>query len=123
MSGGNVAIHLLAGMKAKITVPHNVFLGEGWFPKIESFAFSGKTINPINGFWVENEDVGEISEVTGELAVIYHHKKSEKNTIWFKAATGETGLVSIVTIPIHDHSSIVQGGPAYGTYFSDDEEI
>lgn len=121
MAGGNISIYLLAGMKVVITVPHNTFLGEGWFPKKGQIQFKDGTVFLQNGFWVEDTDVGEIVEVSPDaLAITYHHKRAEKNTIWFKAATGETGVVSIVAVPIHDHSSIVQGGPSYGTYFSDD---
>lgn len=123
MSDGNISIHLLAGMKVKISPPQNVFLGEGYFPYIGTFSFNGSDVTPVKGFWLEHGDIGTLAPVEGELAVIYTHKKSEKNTIWFKAATGELGTVSIVSVPIHDHSSIVQGGPAFGTYFSDDETV
>ena len=75
----------------------------------------------INGFWLQDEDIGELSDVEGSLAVEYHHKKNGKNRIWFKASTGEIATVIVDSIPIHDHSSVVQGGPAFGTYFSDDD--
>jgi hypothetical protein len=55
--------------------------------------------------------------------IVYTHKKSAKQFILFYADTPEMGMVSVVPMPIHDHSSVVQGGPAYGTYFSDDEEF
>jgi hypothetical protein len=35
----------------------------------------------------------------------------------------KTSTIDIIAVPIHDHSSIVAGGPAYGTYFTDDETI
>ena len=30
--------------------------------------------------------------------------------------------VKVISVPIHDHTTIVHGGPAYGTYFDDDIE-
>ena len=75
----------------------------------------------VNGFYVDNEDVGTIEAVAGEPAIQYTHKKFSENYITFYAATEEIGKIFVSAIPIHDHSSIVTGGPAYGTYFADDE--
>jgi hypothetical protein len=79
----------------------------------------------IRGFAMENTDVGELTVPTDEegAAIIYKHQKAAKNSIWFFASTGEYALVNIVSVPIHDHSSIVQGGPAYGTYYDDSEGV
>jgi len=122
---GSVTINLLAGMKAKLTVPDYPKVGNSWFPRTNDVPIDeqGNTVTPTNGFWVEDDTVGEITPVDGELAVEYHHKKSSKNVIWFEAATGERCVIHIGMVPIHDHSSVVQGGPAYGTYFSDDQAI
>ena len=76
----------------------------------------------INGFGTKDRKVGTVSKVNGNEdspSVTYKHLKSEKNTIWFFALTGEVGVVDIISVPIHDHSSVVQGGPAFGTYFSE----
>jgi hypothetical protein len=45
------------------------------------------------------------------------------NKVYFLSRTGEKGVVDIISVPIHDHSSVVTGGPAYGTYFTDDETL
>lgn len=121
-----VAIYLLAGMKVKIKAPVNPERAQGWFPKTGSQKCGpAGTVQALqNGFCVEDVVVGEITEVKDdELAIVYHHKRAEKNSIWFYAITGEIGICNIVSVPIHDHSSIVQGGPAYGTYFSDDAPV
>ena len=75
-------------------------------------------------FYVENEDVGEIIEApVDKVAITYLHKKAEKNTIWFiERSKLKKAKIDIMAVPIHDHSTIVQGGPAYGTYFTDSEE-
>jgi hypothetical protein len=127
MSGGSnigeTVIYLLAGMKAKLTAPVRTVFGEGWFPSRDSQVVAGEVRSDIyNGFIVENTNIGTISTdgVEGEVGVIYHHKRALENKIWFFADTGEVAVCVISSVPIHDHSSVVQGGPAYGTYFSDD---
>ncbi|RLI54338.1 MAG: hypothetical protein DRO87_10300 [Candidatus Thorarchaeota archaeon] len=85
-------------------------------------SYKGKTYNLLNGFAVEDEITGELRPSTrGRVGVEYLHKRPEKNFIYFFALSGEVGAISIVAVPIHDHSSIIQGGPAYATYFNDDE--
>ena len=118
---GSVAIYLLPGMKAKLAVP-DFFVGTGDKKYIKS---NGEVVEMrlTQGFFVEDEDVGTIEAVAGEPAVIYTHKKYAQNKIVYTARTGERGEVNVIAVPIHDHASIVTGGPAYGTYFTDDETI
>jgi hypothetical protein len=56
-------------------------------------------------------------------AITYKHKRYNHNTITFYSRTGSLGRVEIISVPIHDHASIVTGGPAFGTYFTDDETV
>ena len=116
---GSVSIYLLPGMKAKIAVP-DFFIGVG---DRQYMDITGNRLTKTlqNGFYVEDEDVGTIEVVAGEPAVIYTHKKYAQNKIVFHARTGEIGEVVVIAVVIHDHASIVTGGPAYGTYFTDDE--
>jgi hypothetical protein len=118
---GSVAIYLLPGMKAKLAVP-DFFVGTGDKKYMKS---NGEVVEMrlTQGFFVEDEDVGTIEAVPGEPAVIYTHKKYAQNKIVYTARTGERGEVHVIAVPIHDHASIVTGGPAYGTYFTDDETI
>ncbi len=118
----STAIYLIPGMSAKITA-----LASYISPKT-SAKFpddNGQFIDlPIvQGFAVLHGDVGTIEAVADEPAVKYVHKKFSMNKIYFLSRTGELGLVDIISVPIHDHSSIVTGGPAYGTYFTDDETL
>lgn len=118
----SLAIYVLAGMKVKIKASVDYLLAQGWFPRKGTVKLGDQTKTLQNGFCVEDDAVGEIVEVkTNELAVVYHHKKAEKNSIWFFAITGEIAVCNITAVPIHDHSSIVQGGPSFGTYMSDDQ--
>ena len=121
-------INLIPGMKARIGIKTDLEpggLAQG------SFAYTGATVNykgssydVVNGWIVEDSDVGSIEADPGKPAVLYTHKKPEKNSLFFFDHRGSLkSAVYIVTVPIHDHSSIVQGGPAYATYFSDDESI
>lgn len=118
----DVAVYLLPGMKAKITVP-GAYIGRG-NRKIRLSDGSYGTYFLTNGFIVENDQVGSIESVESEPAIIYSHKKYEKNRIMFFGTNpGEMCTVSIISVPIHDHSSIVTGGPAFATYYTDDETI
>lgn len=121
ISSGSVSIYLLPGMKAKITVP-DFWRGVGE-RKLLQRSGAYKNVELTNGFFVEDDTVGDIEVVDGEPAVIYNHKKYAPNRIIYFAKTGEIGQVHVVAVPIHDHSSVVTGGPAYGTYFTDDETL
>jgi hypothetical protein len=121
IAGAASSVYLLPGMSVKLKAKH-------FFIKtiaVEHMYQDGSSelITPINGFVVDNDTVGDIEAVPEEPAVIYRHKKFELNAITFYALTGEKGRVNIMSVPIHDHSSIVAGGPAYGTFFSDDETV
>ena len=121
------AVYMLPGMRANFYIPSNSISNNGFFKATGSYTNSAGTeynLDNYNGFYVENDDVGEIVETSTErLEVTYEHHKAEKNSVVFVAADKETIFrFDIIAVPIHDHSSIVQGGPAYGTYFTDGEE-
>lgn len=128
MSPTGATLYLVPGDKVKIKVPVKPELGSGFFAAEGPIVFNGEPNQVLlRGFIVENTSVGTI-EVTdvSEAAVIYTHKKAHENSIWFFALTGETGICTISSMHIHDHSSLVQGGPAHGVYFSDygeEEEV
>lgn len=121
-----VAVYLIPGMSVKLTSSLSNRNNFGYF--------AAETIPPgyfkdmanvsdiLNGYVVEDERNGEIKIAEDEegAVVIYTHKRVAPNAIWFFSISGERGLVNVVSVPIHDHSTIVHGGPAYGTYFDDD---
>lgn len=124
-----IAVYLLPGMSIKIRSPVNVRSGFGWFVAktvpANFFKDMPKASSELTrGYAMENTEVGDLVEAPDEegAVVIYTHRKAAKNSIWFFALTGEKALVNVITVPIHDHSSIVQGGPAYGTYYDDSGE-
>jgi hypothetical protein len=123
------AIYLIPGQSVRLRCPVSNRNDFGWFAAQEIppgyFGDSSPRLGAmINGFVVEDERVGAIVEATDEpgTVVIYTHKRIEENAIWFFSTSGERGLVNVISVPIHDHSTIVHGGPAYGTYFDDDSE-
>jgi hypothetical protein len=122
-----LAVYLVPGMSIKIKSPVNGHSNQGYFVRTEALPenyFRDSDPGPmVRGFVVENKNVGYL-QVTDEeeAAVVYVHNKPYGNAIWFFALTGEKGLVKVVSVPIHDHSTIIHGGPAYGTYFDDDIE-
>ena len=128
-----LAVYLQPGMSIKIKAPVDTRDHFGWFaattpPSTFFDTLPRSTFKQegalLNGFSVEDSDVGNITQANDEegAAVVYTHRVGSENAIWFFSLTGEIGLIKIIAVPVHDHSSIVQGGPAYGTYFDDDEE-
>ena len=120
------AVFLIPGMRLRVSMVMEVIVnsrGIGFFAwPYPSIKFKGKTFDLIKGFGLDDPSVGSI-ESAGPIGVVYTHAAPEKNSIYFFALTGEMGQVDIVAVPVHDHSSIVQGGPAYATYFNDDEIV
>lgn len=119
-AGHASSVYLLPGMSVKLEVSH-------FFVKTSNITHrysdgSTKSVSLINGFVVDNENVGKLIAEDGP-SVIYKHNRFEYNIITFYALTGEKGRVYVMSVPVHDHSSIVTGGPAYGTYFSDDQTV
>jgi len=115
----STTVYLIPGMKIKIKAL-SVFVSPGPFMYKNAAGESvSKTLT--NGFFVVNEDVGSIAKVDGAPAITYTHKKFSQNKIIFVSKTKDIGVIDVLSVPIHDHSSIITGGPAYGTYFADDE--
>ena len=119
--GGSSSVYLLPGMSVKLKVTDFFVRKEDVYHKFQEG--TAETVSLINGFVLDNENVGEIKAGDSGASVIYTHKKFELNEITFYAITGERGKVDVMSVPIHDHSSIVAGGPAYGTYYTDDETV
>jgi len=122
------SVYLMPGMSVKLRSGRTSRNDFGWFvaKEIPTGHFSDMTYvsDIIRGFVVEDKRNGVIVEASDEedAAVIYTHKRVATNSIWFYAISGERGLINVISVPIHDHSTIVHGGPAYGTYFDDDIE-
>jgi len=115
------SISISAGMELKLTVPVDKETSRGKFALKGKHPLTGD-VELINGFGTKYPEVGKVSQIEDAepgTVVLYKHEKAELNTIWFFALTGEIGVVEVVAVPIHDHSTVVQGGPAYGTYFSE----
>ncbi len=121
------SIYLIPGMTAKLEATYDPDGGHFDFARMDNFRIDANRtvdLSLTNGFYVENDEVGDIEPVKDEPAVMYTHRRPEPNSIWFiphAGAGARRGVINVVSVPIHDHSSIVQGGPAYGTYFSDDD--
>ena len=119
--GNSTSVYLLPGMSVDITVP-GFFIEHGDVNHVhENGAVKKRALT--NGFVVDDETVGKIVAVSDKPRVTYTHNKFSKNTITFYALTKENAYVYVISVPIHDHASIVSGGPAYATYFSDDQTV
>lgn len=120
------AVYMTPGQSIKIKSPVDPKNRQGYFSAEalpNGFTLGTNQGDFVRGFIVENKDIGSITPTGAqEAAVIYTHNKPYGNAIWYFAATRERGLVKVISVPIHDHSTIIHGGPAYGTYFDDDIE-
>ena len=124
---GGTNLSLLPGQKVRIGVT-------GHFARTEPFKVYNEdtkvteTKQLLNGFYVEDENVGEITAPDAPgTSVIYTHKKAKENTVWFVARTEvgglpEMGRFRVITIPVHDHSTITTGGPAFATYSNEENK-
>lgn len=108
------SLALLPGMIVTLEV-ENTFANQG------PILHDGEQRTLIRGFFSENEEIGTIMEAEGEAGAIvkYKHLKSLSNRVWFYGRCGEVGMFSVVYVPIHDHASLVTGGPAFATYASE----
>lgn len=119
----STSLFLIPGMTAKIkALDHFIWDKPTVMHRHIDGSTSERTV--VNGFVVDDEEVGSLTAVENEPAVRYLHKKYSENVITFYSRHSESvGKVYVTAVPIHDHASIVTGGPAYGTYFTDDESI
>jgi len=100
--------------------------GKGAFPiglflEEDIYKYNGREYKLFNkGFALEDTEVGVLYDITDSecLAVMYKHNQPKNNTVWFFASDGRISKVDIINVPIHDHSTVYQGGPALGTYAS-----
>ena len=120
------SVYLMPGMSIEISSSLGLRNTYGWFAAqvLPEEYFSDLTYvgDILRGFVVEDTRNGTIASSSRDgTSVIYTHKRVTSNAIWFFAVDGKhRGLVNVISVPIHDHSSVFQGGPAYGTYFDDD---
>lgn len=123
------SVYMIPGQTVKIRSSLTVKNDFGWFAAqeipqghMDDYPYHSSI---INGFVLEDTRIGEIKPASDEegTVILYTHQKVAPNAIWFFSGVGEErGLVNVISVPIHDHSTIVHGGPAYGTYFDDDVE-
>jgi hypothetical protein len=86
------------------------------------FNVENTTYTDGDSWAVSDSRIGTISD-QGDGTAIYTQLALGENTITFTKAGASTstftGKATAVGIPIHDHSSLGQGGPAFGVYGSD----
>ena len=125
---GRLSVSLVPGMYLDINIPivnQEEHLPNGMMPKTGTYTYNGvdKDLTTYRGFFVENDIVGHLENIedSGQALlpkIRYVHDKPFPNKVYFLSTLNEMCVVDIIAIPIHDHSSITQGGPAYATYFS-----
>jgi len=118
-------ITLPAGTQIELQTVVDLKQGYGTFYKHGEVLLGGSKKELLRGFAVKHDAIGilELPEGSTEgVAVVYRQVENKENSVYYYADSGEIVVIDIVIIPIHDHSSLIQGGPAFGTYYSDYEE-
>lgn len=121
-AGTSTTLSMTQGTYIEISVPVDQESGQGEFmrPEEDKVNFGGESKSHILGFISEFESVGTVEEIQGTaLKIKYTHLQSKPNRVIFFSVDNDQHTISIVAMPIHDHSSMYQGGPAYGTYAYD----
>ncbi len=80
----------------------------------------------VYGFKILNPELGKFIDtdsVTGSSGCVkYLHEKSGKQIIQYTAAGAVNPdaafFMIIQPVPVHDHASVYQGGPAFATYYA-----
>lgn len=119
-----MSIVVSPGTKVKLTIPVSSNLPVGSFRSIETKkAWLGGELDMVSGFIVEDNTAGSIEPLGSNggncVGVYYTQKTYSNNKVIYFGSMLEEFTFNMVHIPIHDHSSLVQGGPAFGTYFSE----
>lgn len=118
----NTSISLDIGAEMILNIPVDKNnSGTGAFPEEGPLSYLGVEYTLIQGFGIEYNNVGTLESTDNSdcLEVKYKHNQPSNQTIYFFATDGRISKFSIIRVPVHDHSSIHQGGPAHGTYYSE----
>lgn len=113
-----MSIFVAAGNSYKITIPSIPEIAAGAH-YADTAMVNGELVTLMKGFRVETPLVGDIDDIyTDSLSIRYRHILPGANSLWFYALTGEVVQITATHMQVHDHASIITGGPAYGTYYS-----
>ena len=119
-----MSLAVAPGDTVKLTIPISSNSAVGSFCSRDSVkSWLGADRNVTAGFIVEDDTVGSISPLKdGDescAGVYYTQKTYGVNKVVYFGTMLEEFTFNIVNIPVHDHSSLAQGGPAHGTYYSE----
>ena len=118
----DLSVTLDVGAELILKIPNNANgSGSGNFPEQTSAIYRGKTYTLLQGFGLLETATGRLEATSNSdcLEVKYTHLQPSNQTICFFGIDGRVSRVNIIRVPIHDHTSIYQGGPAHGTYYSE----
>jgi len=83
------------------------------------FTVQGVTFTPGDTWAVSDTQIGTLVDNQDGTST-YTQQAIGQNTITYtQASSGLTGTATAVGIPIHDHSNLGQGGPAFGVFGSE----
>lgn len=120
----NIQFSVNLGVTYKIALPQEISLGAGFWPRTKNVIVNDEEITLKAGFRLEKEKegIGKLADnYPNELAIAFTPYQHGDYAIFFYAHTGEVIRFGASPVEVHDHASIMTGGPAYGTYYSGPE--
>ena len=118
----NIQFNINIGTTYKIAIPQDLDLGVGFYPRTTQVKVDGELVTLKAGFRLVNEEegIGKLDDNYSkkELAIDFTPYQHGDFIIFFYALTGEIIRFGASPIDVHDHASIMTGGPAYATYYS-----
>lgn len=104
------------------------FIGvkDGVYKICHPTVFKGNTdavITPpmTRGFQLFDSDAGSLALHANTNCIKYTHSGGRNLIMFTDYGTGKRGFIVVDNIPIHHHGDMTQGGPAYGTYYTEDD--
>jgi hypothetical protein len=70
----------------------------------------------VGGSLVTGAEINDLNPGDTDTPVVYRQVAFGDNTITLTSPTGLFGTADVLGLPIHDHTSLGQGGPAFGVY-------
>lgn len=117
----NIQFNVAVGNTYKIAVPVERSLGSGYYPRTKDVIIGDRLYTPKAGFILMGEDdgIGILTDAyPKELAIDFKPLVYADYEIFFYSLTGEVVRFGATPVEVHDHASIMTGGPAYGTYYT-----
>lgn len=117
----NINFNISVMTTYKIAIPPDLYTLTGFHPRTQPITINNVSYTLKAGFRLDKEEegIGKLEDVyKNELAIDFTPYQYTDYSIFFYAITGEVVRFGAAPVQVHDHASIMTGGPAYGTFYS-----